>query len=82
MPRAPMALSWNGGRNSLMGITWFRCISQGWTFQKYVQLVTEYRNNFDQDKIKIPLIILGRNSSEKHYLEWITEKIISNITLQ
>ena len=46
--------------------------NNGWTFQRYLEVIGQYKKSFDQSSISIPLIILGRQkSSQHHMLAWI-----------
>ena len=54
--------------------------NNGWTFKKYAELLTGYRNIIENKEIRIPIIILGRNPNEDHQLEWISEEFISELT--
>ena len=54
--------------------------NNGWTFQKYAELLIGYRNIIEKKEILIPLIILGRTPKENHQLEWISEEFISEFT--
>tara|TARA_B100000700_G_scaffold303195_1_gene374433 strand:- start:213 stop:713 length:501 start_codon:yes stop_codon:yes gene_type:complete len=55
--------------------------NNGWTFQKYAELLIGYRKIIENNHVSIPLIILGRNSKEEHQLEWISEEFISELTI-
>ena len=54
--------------------------NNGWTFKKYVELLTHYRKIIEANEVLIPIIILGRNPKEDHLLEWISKEIISELT--
>ncbi len=48
--------------------------NNGWTFEKYSQLIEQYRTNIDQSHIAVPLIVLAReNSGGEHQLSWIID---------
>ena len=53
--------------------------NNGWTFKKYADLLFGYRQVIDNKEIRIPIIILGRNSKEDHQLEWISDEFISEL---
>ena len=53
--------------------------NNGWTFKKYAELLIGYRNIIEKKEVRIPLIILGRDPSEDHQLEWISEEFISEL---
>ena len=55
--------------------------NNGWTFKKYSELITTYRNNIDQSNICIPLIVLGRNTKENHILEWMNKDSLIQISI-
>jgi len=55
--------------------------NNGWTFKKYAELLMGYRKIIENNKVKIPIIILGRTSKEDHQLEWISEEFISELTI-
>ena len=55
--------------------------NNGWTFKKYAELLVGYRQFIEKKEVKIPLIILGRNSREDHQLEWISEQFISELSI-
>ncbi len=47
--------------------------NNGWTFNKYLGLIKDYRDLISGSKISIPLIILARkDSNEEHKLNWIS----------
>ena len=52
----------------------------GWTFKKYAELLIEYRNIIENNELRIPMIILGRDQTEAHKVEWLTKKYISELT--
>ncbi len=56
--------------------------NNGWTFKKYAELLIGYRKIIEKKEISIPLIILGRNPSEDHQLEWINDEFISGLTTE
>ena len=56
--------------------------NNGWTFQRYAELLIGYRRIIENKEVNIPIIILGRNSKENHKLEWISEKFLSELTLE
>ena len=56
--------------------------NNGWTFKKYAELLVGYRKNIENKQVSIPIIILGRNPKEDHKLEWISEKFISELTVE
>ena len=56
--------------------------NNGWTFKKYVELLIGYREIIENNEIRIPIIILGRNPKEDHELEWISHKFISESTIK
>ena len=53
--------------------------NNGWTFKKYVELLIGYRNIIEKEEVSIPIIILGRNNTENHQLEWISKEFISKL---
>ena len=55
--------------------------NNGWTFKKYAKLITLYRRNIEKKEVRIPIIILARNKNEDHQLEWISEKMILELTI-
>ena len=55
--------------------------NNGWTFKKYAELLTRYREIIENKKVLIPLIILARNQKEDHKLEWINEDFITELTI-
>ena len=55
--------------------------NNGWTFKKYVELLVGYRQNIENKKVRIPIIILGRNPNEDHQLEWISDAFIAEINI-
>ncbi len=55
--------------------------NNGWTFKKYAELLIGYRKIIENNEVRIPIIILGRNSSEDHQLEWISSEFISENTI-
>tara|TARA_Y100001968_G_scaffold281838_1_gene279335 strand:- start:14 stop:514 length:501 start_codon:yes stop_codon:yes gene_type:complete len=55
--------------------------NNGWTFKKYAELLIGYRKIVENKEIRIPLIILGRNTQEDHQLEWISQEFISQLTI-
>tara|TARA_B100000700_G_scaffold327492_1_gene442202 strand:+ start:241 stop:741 length:501 start_codon:yes stop_codon:yes gene_type:complete len=55
--------------------------NNGWTFKKYVELLIGYRKIIENKEVRIPIIILGRNSKEDHQLEWISQEFISSLTI-
>ena len=55
--------------------------NNGWTFKKYAELLVGYRNIIENNEVRIPIIILGRNPDEDHQLEWISEEFISELTV-
>jgi len=55
--------------------------NNGWTFKKYAELLIRYRKFIDKKQVRIPIIILGRNGKEDHQLEWISEEIITKLTI-
>ena len=60
---------------------WLSKGNNGWTFIKYAELLIRYRNIIENKEVRIPIIILGRNSNEDHQLEWINEEFISELTI-
>jgi len=60
---------------------WISKGNNGWTFKKYVELLIEYRQIIENKGVRIPLIILGRNSKEDHQLEWISQEFISELKI-
>ena len=56
--------------------------NNGWTFKKYADLLIGYREIIENNEVRIPLIILGRNPNEDHQLEWISDKFIFELTLE
>ena len=55
--------------------------NNGWTFKKYAELLIGYRKIIEKEEIRIPIIILGRNKSEDHQLEWVSDDFISKVTI-
>ena len=55
--------------------------NNGWTFKKYAELLIGYRNIIEKKELRIPIIILARNPSENHELEWISNEFISELTI-
>jgi len=55
--------------------------NNGWTFKKYAELLIGYRNIIEKKELRIPIIILARNPSEDHELEWISDEFISELTI-
>ena len=53
--------------------------NNGWTFKKYAELLIGYRAIIENKEVRIPIIILGRNNTEDHQLEWISEEFISEL---
>ncbi len=60
---------------------WNTLGNNGWTFKKYASLVVGYRKIIENKEIRIPIIILGRNSKEEHQLDWINKEFISEIKI-
>ena len=60
---------------------WETSGNYGWTFKKYAELIIGYRKIIEMKEINIPIIILGRTPKEDHELEWINEKIISELNI-
>ena len=56
--------------------------NNGWTFKKYAELLIGYRNIIENKELRIPIIILARNPSEDHELEWISDEFISELTIE
>jgi len=56
--------------------------NNGWTFKKYAELIIGYRKIIEENKLSIPLIILGRSPKEDHQLEWISEEFISKLKIE
>ena len=61
---------------------WERKGNNGWTFKEYAKLIIGYRDIIENKEIQIPIIILGRNSNERHQLEWINKEFISGIKVK
>ena len=55
--------------------------NNGWTFKKYAELLIGYRKIIEKKEIRIPIIILGRNKSEDHQLEWVTDEFIDELAI-
>ena len=55
--------------------------NNGWTFKKYVELLTRYRKIIESNEILIPIIILGREPKEDHQLDWISKEFISEFKI-
>jgi len=55
--------------------------NNGWTFKKYAELLIGYRNNIENKKVSIPIIILGRTPKEDHQLEWVSKEFISELII-
>ena len=53
--------------------------NNGWTFKTYAQLLIKYRKNIDETDLRIPIIILARNTTEEHQLEWIDHDCLSKL---
>ena len=58
---------------------WISKGNNGWTFKKYAELLVGYRKFIENKEVRIPMIILGRNSKEDHQLEWISQEFISEL---
>ena len=56
--------------------------NNGWTFKKYAELIIRYRKIIENNKLSIPIIILGRNPMEDHQLEWLSEEFISKLKIE
>ena len=56
--------------------------NNGWTFEKYAELVIGYRKIIENKEVGVPIIILGRTPREDHQLEWISEEFISELTIE
>ncbi len=56
--------------------------NNGWTFKKYAEILIRYRENIENKKVLIPMIILGRDPKEDHKLEWISKKFISELKIR
>ena len=49
--------------------------NNGWTFNKYIKLISQYRSNIYNSNNIIPLIILARQeSTEEHQIRWISKE--------
>ena len=55
--------------------------NNGWTFKKYAELLIGYRKIIEKKEIRIPIIILGRNKSEDHQLEWVSDEFINELAI-
>ena len=55
--------------------------NNGWTFKKYAELLIGYRKIIEKEEIRIPIIILGRNKSEDHQLEWVSDEFIDELVI-
>tara|TARA_B100000700_G_scaffold317075_1_gene407808 strand:- start:1105 stop:1605 length:501 start_codon:yes stop_codon:yes gene_type:complete len=55
--------------------------NNGWTFKKYAELLISYREIIEKQEIRIPIIILGRNTEEDHQLEWLSKEFIASIKI-
>ena len=55
--------------------------NNGWTFKKYAELLIGYRKIIEKEEIRIPIIILGRNKSEDHQLEWVSDEFIDELSI-
>ena len=55
--------------------------NNGWTFKKYAELLIGYRKIIEKKEIRIPIIILGRNKSEDHQLEWVSDEFIDELAI-
>tara|TARA_Y100001968_G_scaffold204415_1_gene187707 strand:+ start:1934 stop:2434 length:501 start_codon:yes stop_codon:yes gene_type:complete len=53
----------------------------GWTFKKYTELLIGYRKIIENEEVRIPIIILGRNPNEDHQLEWISDEFLSELKI-
>ena len=60
---------------------WISKGNNGWTFKRYAELIIGYRKNIENKDLRIPIIILGRDSKEDHQLEWISKEFISELTI-
>ena len=54
--------------------------NNGWTFKKYAELLMRYRKNIEDKEVLIPIIILARETTEDHQLDWINKEFISKLT--
>ena len=55
--------------------------NNGWTFKKYAELLIGYRTIIENKELRIPIIILARNTNEDHQLEWINQEFISELKI-
>ena len=55
--------------------------NNGWTFKKYAELLIGYRDIIENKEVRIPIIILGRDTKEDHQLDWISEEFISQVNI-
>ena len=55
--------------------------NNGWTFQKYAEVLMRYRNIIEDEQVLVPMIILGSEPKDDHQLEWISEEFISELRI-
>ena len=60
---------------------WKKKGNNGWTFKTYADLLIGYREFIENKELRIPIIILGRNSRDNHQLEWICKEFISKLRI-
>tara|TARA_B100001250_G_scaffold392781_1_gene394878 strand:- start:1061 stop:1561 length:501 start_codon:yes stop_codon:yes gene_type:complete len=60
---------------------WIEKGNHGWTFKKYTELLIGYRQIIENNEVRMPMIILGRDSKEDHQLEWISKNFISELRI-
>lgn len=53
--------------------------NNGWTFKTYAELIIKYRKIIDATDLRIPIIILARNTNEEHLLEWASQDCLSEL---
>ena len=53
--------------------------NNGWTFKTYADLIIKYRKISDGTDLRIPIIILARNTKEDHQLEWVSHDCLTEL---
>ncbi len=62
-------------------ISWkWECIgNKGWTYQKYISFINQYKKKIIHKELEVPIIVLGRESSkDNHKVRWIKDELITN----
>ena len=62
-------------------VSWdWKCIgNKGWTYKKYIAFINQYKKKVDQQKLELPIIVLGRqNTKDTHTIRWVKDELISN----